>query len=172
MSNCDVLWNLTYGLYALTTLDGDRPTGCIINTAIQVTSQQPLVAFSLSKGNFTHGAILKNKHFAISILSQNINRNVIAKLGFTSGKNSDKFAGNLFTWEYWSGLPIISENICGAFSAELVSCIDAETHSIFIGRVQDTKSVENNLIPMTYKYYHDVFKGKAPKNAPTYRGDI
>ena len=33
---------------------------------------------------------------------------------------------------------------------------------------QDAK-VTSDYNPMTYKYYHEVIKGKAPKNAPTYQ---
>ena len=53
---------------------------------------------------------------------------------------------------------------------EVVDVIDCETHDIFLGRVIDAKK-ENDNIPMTYKYYHEVIKGTAPKNAPTYSGD-
>ena len=44
-----VLWKISYGMYALTVMDGERPTGCIINTAVQVTSDNPTIAISVNK---------------------------------------------------------------------------------------------------------------------------
>ena len=62
---------------------------------------------------------------------------------------------------------MLKENTTGYLICEVVDIIDCETHDIFLGRVIETKK-ENDNIPMTYKYYHEVVKGKAPKNAPTY----
>ena len=35
---------LSYGVYAVTTMDGERPVGCIANSAMQITSQPPTLA--------------------------------------------------------------------------------------------------------------------------------
>lgn len=163
-----VLWKLSYGMYAIGTLDGERPTGCIVNTAIQITSENPVIAISMNKNNFTLSAIEKTRRFTVSILSEQTSQNVIAKLGFTSGRDTDKYAGNVFAWEYYDGLPIVQENACGCILAEVVAMQEMETHVIILARVQDAKS-GTDYAPMTYKYYHDVVKGKAPKNAPTYQ---
>ena len=64
-----VLHKLTYGMYAVGTLDGIRPAGCIVNTVIQVTSDNPVIAVSMNKNNFTYEAIKKSGRFSISILS-------------------------------------------------------------------------------------------------------
>lgn len=55
--NMSALWKLSYGMYALTAMDGNRPTGCIINTAVQVTSQNPTIAISLNRNNYTYDVI-------------------------------------------------------------------------------------------------------------------
>ena len=52
-------------------------------------------------------------------------------------------------------------------SREVVSFVDAETHSLILGRVIEAEKTYP-LKPMTYEYYHRVIKGSAPKNAPTY----
>jgi flavin reductase (DIM6/NTAB) family NADH-FMN oxidoreductase RutF len=54
-----VLWKLSYGMYAIGTLDGTRPTGCIVNTVAQITSDNPVIAVSMNKNNFTYEAIKK-----------------------------------------------------------------------------------------------------------------
>ena len=41
------------------------------------------------------------------------------------------------------------------------------THTIFIASIEQCE-ILNNDTPMTYSYYHNIIKGKSPKNAPTY----
>ena len=48
-----VLYNLSYGLYVVGAMEGDRPVGCIINTCFQVTNEDPKVVISLNKNNYT-----------------------------------------------------------------------------------------------------------------------
>lgn len=56
------LWKLSYGMYAIGTLDGERPTGCIVNTVIQITSDNPVIAISMNKNNYTYDCICLSKH--------------------------------------------------------------------------------------------------------------
>ena len=64
-------------------------------------------------------------------------------------------------------MPILKDSICGYLICEVINIIDVESHDLFIARVIDTEKT-NDLKPMTYNYYHEVLKGKAPKKAPTY----
>ena len=163
-----VLWKLTYGMYAIGTLDEQRPTGCIVNTVIQITSENPIIAISMNKNNYTYEAIKKTGKFSVSILSEKTNQNVIASLGFTSGRDKDKFDGKIFNFMYFDGMPVVKENSCGYIVADVVGMQETETHMVILARVANTmKGVD--LSPMTYKYYHEVIKGKAPKNAPTFQ---
>lgn len=160
-----VLYNLSYGLYAIGVNDNGRKCGCIVNTVFQVTSADPIIAISMNKENYTYSVIARTKRFSVSILSEKVNPNVIAALGFASGRDTDKFAG------IGSGmvgdLPILSENCCGYFLCDVVSMTETSTHFVILAKVQDAFG-NSGLPPMTYQYYHDVIKGKAPKNAPTY----
>ena len=63
-----VLFKLTYGLYVVGAMDGERPVGCVINTCFQVTSQNPILAISLNKNNYTLQAIQRSKRFSLSII--------------------------------------------------------------------------------------------------------
>ena len=67
---------------------------------------------------------------------------------------------------------MLREKVAGAFLCEVVQVIDAETHDIFMARVVDTIKADEARTPMTYRYYHEVIKGKAPKTAPTYLADL
>jgi flavin reductase (DIM6/NTAB) family NADH-FMN oxidoreductase RutF/rubredoxin len=163
-----VLWKLSYGMYAIGTLDGTRPTGCIVNTVAQITSDNPVIAVSMNKNNFTYEAIKKTGRFTVSILTEKSNPNVISCLGFCSGRDRDKFNGKDFAWKEIDGLPVVKDNCAGHIVAEVVSMTEMETHYIILARVKDAVAC-SNYTPMTYKYYHEVIKGSAPKNAPTYQ---
>ena len=125
-----VLWKISYGMYALTVMDGERPTGCIINTAVptgciintavQVTSDNPTIAISVNKNNYTFTALEKSGKFALTILSEATPQNVIARLGFCSGCDTDKFEACGFSWEMKNGLPVITDKTSGYITAEVL----------------------------------------------------
>jgi hypothetical protein len=69
-------------------------------------------------------------------------------------------------YEDCNGLHRILENCTGFLCFDLVDHINVDTHDILIGKLVDTCVTDGE--PMTYKYYHEVIKGKAPKSAPTF----
>ncbi len=162
-----VLNNISYGMYVVATRDNDNNFGCFVNTVSQITAENPTIALSINKENYTNEMIKKIKRFSVSILSEKTNPSVIGTFGFFSSRDTDKFAN--VKYEYMQDLPILTDNMCGNLMCELLEVVDVETHDIFIARVIDTKSYNEQLTPMTYKYYHEVIKGKAPKTAPTYK---
>lgn len=163
-----VFRDISYGLYIVSTKYENKNVGCVINTLSQVTSENPIVSFSVNKNNYTNIAIKSAKKFAISIISEEIKEDVIFKFGYNSSKDMDKFENTNFTTE--SGMPIVTEGMCSYLVCNLIQTVDCGTHDIFIGRVTDTKKISNNK-EMTYRYYHEVIKAVAPKNAPTYIED-
>ena len=157
----NIFRDVSYGMYVVTT----QNAGCIINTMTQITSENPIISISLNKNNYTNEQIKNEKKFAVSIISEKTNPNLISVFGFSSSKENNKFKN--FEYEEINNIKVLKENTTGYLICEVVDIIDCETHDIFLGRVIETKK-ENDNIPMTYKYYHEVVKGKAPKNAPTY----
>ncbi len=161
----NVFRDISYGLYIISTKYNERNVGCVINTVSQVTSENPIISFSLNKENYTNEAIKNTKKFAISIISETINNDIIYKFGYYSSKDTDKFEE--YKYELCDDIPVITEGICSYLICELIQTIDCETHDLFISRVIDTKKLSSEK-EMTYRYYHEVVKGSAPKNAPTY----
>lgn len=161
----NVLRQLSYGVYAVSTLDGERAVGCIANSIIQVTYDT--VAVSMNHTNFTHECMEKTKKFAISILAEDTEMNTIAFLGFQSGREKNKFEHiETITVDELS----IVKNAVGYLICELVDKMDTETHSVFLGKITDGAVLSDSKKPMTYAYYHEVKKGNSPKAAPTYLG--
>ena len=166
MSNIiDNLRMLSYGMYAIGVMDGERPTGCIVNTVFQITNTPAMVAISMNKDNYTYEVIKRTGRFSVSILSEESPRAVITQLGFTSGRTEDKLKG--LAVKMVDGLPTIDENCCGAFTCDVVSMTEAETHFVILASIREAVDVSSHE-PMTYRYYHQVLKGGAPKNAPSY----
>ncbi len=158
--------DITYGMYVLTTHNNNQKIGCIVNTFVQITSGDMIVAVSVNKQNYTNQAIKNTKKFAISIISEQTKKEVIGTFGFRSSKDTDKFAN--FDHEIIDGLPVIKEHCTGYLICDLVNIVDCGTHDIILGKVIDSQKFNNNT-PMTYSYYHNVIKGTAPKNAPTFQ---
>lgn len=163
-----VLWDMSYGVYAVGALDGDRPCGCIANSAMQISVEPPTIAISINKDNFTHEVISRSGQFTLSLFSEQNAPLDITYLGFQSGRERDKFANveHGFTSE---GLPFVEDHSCGYLVCQVLKSVDCFTHTVFFAEVTDAVRLSSNK-PMTYDYYHKVIKGKTPKNAPTYQG--
>lgn len=162
--NSSVLHDISYGVYAVTTLDGERDCGCIANSIMQITSSPATIAVSINHENFTNSCIAKSGIFAVNILPENIDKSVIGSFGFKSSRDFNKFEG--MKTERKEGVAVLSAAksylIC-----RVVDKLETSTHTVFLGEVIDADTLSGGEV-MTYSYYHKVIKGKAPKTAPTY----
>lgn len=160
--NKSVLWNLSYGVYIVSSMDDDRPIGCVANSIMQLTHD--CIAVSLNHQNYTNKIVKKTKKLAVSILNNETEENLIPVFGFCSSKDKNKFEN--IKYKMLENMPVI-EKANSYIILETVKEIELETHTLFIGKIIDA-DILNNGIPMTYKYYHEAIKGRAPKAAPTY----
>ena len=159
-----VFKDINYGMYIVSSAN-DKKVGCVINTLTQLTSVDPTISICLNKNNYTNKVIQETKKLAISILSEKTNANTIAVFGFSSSKDVNKFVD--IDYEEINNIPVVLDNICSYLICEVINIIDVGTHDLIIAKVIETKKISDN-VPMTYNYYHQVIKGSAPKNAPTY----
>lgn len=164
----EIFKSISYGMYFVSSKINEKLSGCVINTFCQINSKGPLISISLNKDNYTNKVIKENNKFSISVISNTTKKEVIAKFGYQSSKDINKF--NDINYEIIDNLPVVLENVCGYFICEVVNIIDCNTHDIFIAKVTSSKKTNDN-VPMTYKYYHENLKGTSPKNAPTYIED-
>ncbi len=162
--NKKVLRNLSYGVYVISTLDGDRHTGCVANSVMQITSSPATVAVSMNHDNYTNSCIQKCGKFAVSILSEKTDPGLIGQFGFQSGKDTDKFASVKYTVKESVAIPL---DTCGYIVCKVIDKMETSTHTVFLGEVIDG-DITGEAPAMTYAYYHNVVKGRSPKNAPTY----
>ncbi len=153
------MFKLSYGLFVLSANDGERDNACIINTAIQVTSDPNRISIAVNKQNLTHDMIQKSGKFTVSILSEKAPFALFQRFGFQSGWDADKFAG----FENWkrgyNGTAIVTEGTNAFISAWVTDTVDLDTHTLFIATVTDMEVLDDTP-SATYSYYHSHIKPK------------
>ncbi len=162
----NVLHNLSYGMYVVSSCSGSKLNGQIANTVFQITSEPVTVAISINKQNLTHEYIESSRSFSISILDESAPLPFIGKFGFRSGKTEDKFKDTKFEISK-SGCPIVLDHTIAYIEAKVIETLDYGTHTLFLGEMTDSKMLAPGK-PMTYSYYHETKRGTTPPKAPTY----
>ena len=165
--NTNVLRNLSYGVYVVSSMDGERPVGCTANSIMQITSDPATVAASINHDNYTNGCIKKTGRFSVAILSEECDPSLIGHFGFQSSKDVNKY--DTVPYDMIEGVPV-PKDCCGYIVCEIVDSMETSSHTVFLGHIIEG-DVRGKASPMTYAYYHNVVKGKSPKNAPTYIPD-
>lgn len=167
MTDADLIKGLeyiTYGLYIVTSSAEGQDGGMIVNTVFQVTAQPARVAISVNKESFTHELIKKSGLFAAMPLEQNTDLPFIGRFGFRTMRNFDKFAGiNMRRGIF--GAPIVTDHTLSFLEVEVEKTVDVGTHTLFIGAVKNAGGSSLQAAPLTYEYYHNVIKGRTPKEA-------
>lgn len=160
------LTKIHYGMFIITSAFDGKTGGQIANTVFQITSNPPSIAISISKQNNTHFLLEKSGKFAASCLTEEASFEFIGKFGFRSSRDFDKFAGTNFI-NGQNGIPVVTDFVNAYFEAGIISVLDTETHTVFLGKLTNA-AILNDKPSMTYDYYHKVKKGFTPKNAPTF----
>ena len=152
------LFNIGYGLYVVTSNDGKKDNGCIVNTVSQLTSQPNRVAVCINKQNYTHHVVKSTGILNVNCLSIEAPFSVFENFGFQSGRNVDKFA-NWETPRSDNGLVFLPKYINSFMSLKVEDYIDLGTHGMFICSVTEAR-VLNRVETMTYTYYQKNVKPK------------
>lgn len=156
------MYKLTYGLFVLTAKEGEKDNGCIINTAMQVTTSPNRIIIVVNKQNYTHDMIMGTKTFNVSCLSENASFEVFKHFGFQSGKDVDKMEGKSYL-RAENGIVYVEDMANAYISGKVVSETDLGTHTMFLADVTDAK-VLNDAESVSYSYYQKNIK-PAPQPA-------
>lgn len=162
----NVLHNISYGMYVVSSSKAGKMNGQIANTVVQITSEPVTIAISINKVNLTHEFIRASSRFTVSVLDEKTPLPFIGKFGFRSGKTVDKFKDTKFE-VLSSGCPAVTDNSICYLEAKVIKEFDCITHTLFFGEMTDSKMLAVGK-PMTYDYYHQVKRGTTPATAPTY----
>ena len=152
------LFKIGYGLYVVTSNDGKKDNGLIVNTVSQVTDSQKRVAVGINKAHYSHQVIKQSGIINVKCLSTEAPFKVFQNFGFQSGRNVDKFAD----WEPLrsdNGLVFLPRYINAFMSLKVEQYVDLDTHGMFICTVTEARVI-SNVETMTYNYYQSNVKPK------------
>ena len=152
------LFRIGYGLYVVTSNDGKKDNGLIVNTVTQLTDTPNRVAVNINKANYSHHIIKQTGILNVNCLSVDAPFSVFERFGFQSGRTVDKFEG-ITPVRSDNGLIILPKYINAAISLKVEQYVDLDTHGMFICSVTEAR-VMNDKETMTYTYYQNNVKPK------------
>ncbi len=152
------LFNIGYGLYVVTSSDGKKDNGLIVNTVSQVSENPNRIAVTINKMNYSHHVIKQTGKMNVNCLSVDAPFSVFEKFGFQSGRSVDKFEG-LQPLHSDNGLAFLPRYINSFMSLKVEQYVDLGSHGMFICEVTEARVI-NNEKSMTYAYYHENVKPK------------
>ena len=125
--NTKIFRSMSYGVYIVSTMDCERPTGCTANSAMQITSSPATVAVSINHDNYTNECIKRHGVFSLSILAEDSDASLIGTFGFRSGKDTDKFAQ--VDYRMAENVPVIRDS-CGYVVCRVIDTMETATHTV------------------------------------------
>lgn len=159
----EAMYKISYGLFVLTTTDGEKQNGCIVNTVSMITDNPKRIVVFVNKANYSEELLRKTGIFNVSILTEKTPFDVFRQFGFVSGRDVDKFAGKTYE-KTENGLYYVAEYSNAVLSARVVDCYDYDTHTLFVAEVTEAKTLSQDK-SATYEYYQNNIKPKAPTSA-------
>lgn len=152
------LFNIGYGLYVVTSNDGTKDNGLIVNTVTQVTNTPNRIAVVINKENYSHHVIRQTGIMNINCLSQDAPFSVFENFGFQSGRNADKFK-DFAPLRSDNGLAFLPRYINSFLSLKVEDYVDLGTHGMFICSITEARVI-SDAETMTYTYYQNEVKPK------------
>lgn len=152
------LFNIGYGLYVVTSNDGKKDNGLIVNTVSQVTNTPNRVAVTINKANYSHHVIKQTGVMNLNCLSTDAPFKVFEIFGFQSGRTVDKFA-NCEPLRSDNGLVFLPKYINSFMSLKVEQYVDLDTHGMFICSITEARVI-SKVETMTYTYYQKNVKPK------------
>lgn len=146
------LFQLSYGLYVVTTKGKGRINGQIANTVFQISDEPIRLGVGLNKNNLTNELVKDSGVLSVQVLERDVPFDVISRFGFQSGRNVDKFAD--FSHDInTDGCPVLTDGIAAQIDCKLTGAVDVGSHTLFLCEITD--AVRNDKTPMTYAHYHE-----------------
>ncbi len=158
MTEKEAFYTLTYGLFLLTTTDGERQNGCIVNTASMLTDNPKRIVVFVNRSNYSAELLRRTKICNISVLTEKMPFEEFRRFGFVSGRDTDKFAGGRYATSE-NGLYYLQEYANAVIGGKVTDIRDYDTHTLFVLDVTEAKRLSDEP-SMTYAYYQARVKPK------------
>ena len=157
-NDMSALFRIGYGLYVVTSNDGKKDNGLIVNTVTQLTDNPFRVAVNINKANYSHHVIQQTGVLNVNCLSVDAPFSIFQQFGFQSGRTVDKFAGVKIN-RSGNGLVFLDQYINAFMSLKVEQYVDLGTHGMFICSVTEARVI-NDRETMSYNYYQQNVKPK------------
>ena len=157
-NDLSALFKIGYGLYVVTSNDGKKDNGLIVNTVTQVTNSPNRVAVIINKDNYSHHVIKQTGIMNVCCLSVDAPFRIFENFGFRSGRSADKFEG-ISTLRSDNGLVFLPRYINAFMSLKSEQYVDLGTHGMFICSITEARTI-SDAETMTYTYYQEKVKPK------------
>ncbi len=159
--NTKAFRKLSYGVHLLTAREGEKDSGCIINTAIQCASEPRTISVCVIQKNYTCGMIERTGEFNLTVLSESVPYKVYDVFGMHSGRDTDKFAEFTDAPRAENGIRYL-EGGNAMFSCKVRESYDLGSHRMFIADLTGAEVLSDEE-SATYAYYQNTVKAGAPK---------
>ena len=160
----EAMYKLTYGLFVLTTTDGEKQNGCIVNTVSMITDSPKRITVFVNNANYSAELLKKTGVFNVSVLTESAPFDIFKQFGFSSGRDTDKFAGGRSATSE-NGLYYLPEHTNAVLSAKVVDSYDYGSHTLFVAEVTEAKTLSSEK-SVSYEYYLNHIKPKPQISAP------
>ena len=154
----EAMYKISYGLFVLTTTDGEKQNGSISNTVAMLTDNPKRIVVYVNKANYTEELLRKTGIFNVSVLTESTPFDVFKQFGFCSGRDTDKFAGKDYP-KTENGLYYLPQNANAVMSGRVIDAYDYGTHTLFVAEVTEAKTLSNEK-SVSYEYYLSTIKPK------------
>ncbi len=161
----NALFNIGYGLYVVTSNDGEKDNGLIVNTVTQLTNTPNRVGVAVNKSTYSHDVIKNTGIMNVNVLSEETPFYVFQHFGFQSGRDVDKFEGCV-DMRSDNGLRFLPKFINSFMSLKVESYVDMDTHGLFVCSVEEAR-IFSDKPTMSYSYYFDHVKPKPDTEGKT-----
>ena len=152
----EAMYKLTYGLFMLTTTDGEKQNGCIVNTVMMLTDNPKRIVVFVNKANYSEELLRKTKICNVSVLTEKTPIDIFKQFGFCSGREKDKFEGGRYETSE-NGLYYLSDCANAVLSGKVIDYYDYDTHTLFVLEVTEAKKLSDEK-SVSYEYYQSNIK--------------
>lgn len=161
----EAMFKIPYGLFMLTTTDGEKQNGCIVNTVAMLTDTPKRITIFVNNANYSAELLKKNGVCNVSVLTERTPFDVICRFGFSSGRDTDKFGDGAYP-KTENGLYYLPDYANAVLSAKIVDHYDYGTHTLFVAEVTEARTLLNEP-SLSYEYYLQTIKPSPKKDEPT-----
>jgi flavorubredoxin/flavin reductase (DIM6/NTAB) family NADH-FMN oxidoreductase RutF len=164
-NDLSALFKIGYGLYVVTSNDGKRDNGIVVNSISQLTNTPNRIGVTINKDSYSHHIIKQSGKMNVNCLSIDAPFSVFENFGFKSGRNADKFEG-VTPLRSDNGLVFLDKYINSFISLKVEQYVDLGTHGMFICSVTEARVISDKET-MTYNYYLENVKPKPETEGKT-----